>query len=371
MDPRTVTRSPPRSVVEFASIGVLLSLLTVAETVLSDALRELLERSAYYVTSHLYGTIVFGAIGLTVLGIGFFVHRRIVTRPDQLDEARPIQPLLALALLVVGGSYAVSNLTTPSASLFQSFAVSVVGMGGLSVAYARVRETELRITISESPARRTIVIAGLGPALLVGLSFLGWEWVGSPQSVFGRPYLGTVSILDIGQYAVVTSVFAAFGAGLLFHGVIQERIRECTTSTGAIAGITVLVSLHRWMTPRLIALDRVVLLLAILPTIALIVLGSALVVRLGQTLDRTVRDDRSTDAAAAVVGLLVMALVLGVWHGLLGISSAWLGGYTLVYSATIGIASVTYERTRSVWTPMLAILSFYVSADVAPYLVLS
>lgn len=363
-----MSRSPPPGVVEYGWIGALLVLLTVLETVLSDGLRTLLERSLFHVTPDVYGAIIYSAVGLTSLGIGFVAYRRLGAGTDRRDGAEFVQPLSALALAVVAVSYVVSNLVPPSASLFQSFAVSVAGTGVLSVAYVRLRAIDLRIGAPEGPVVHASLVAGLGPALLVGLSFLVLDSVGAPRWVLGGQHPHPVSVLDVGLHAVLASVFAAFGAGLLFYGAIQETIREFAAPTGAIAGITVLVGLHRAVTLRLIALDRVTLLVAVLPAVAFVVLATALVVRLWRGIDRTVRDARWGLAAPVAFGTLVMGSVLVAWYGATGVSGVWLAGYALVYTVTVGTAAAAYERTRSVRVPMLAIASFHASTDLAPYL---
>lgn len=365
---RSARRDSPPGTVEYGSIAVLLSLAMLADVFLNGVVRDFADLYPYSIATRTYGTLVYGAMGLAILGLGYLLYRRTRGGDDRPDVAGHAQLLLATALAIVLVSYVVSNAAAPPTSLFGSFVISVAGTGALSVAYLRVRDTDLRLGGPADPTVRTLAIAALLPALLAALWFVAYRGLGSSPWLFGGRPVRPVSIADLGQTVLLPSLFAGFGAGLLFHGAIQETLRRYATPTAAVAGVTVLVGLHRWVIARLIVLDRVALLLAIVPTVALVVLVTALVVRLWPTLDRTAGDARPGTAAAAVVGTAVMGLLIVGWNAVLGMPNAWFGGYALVYTATAGVAAATYERTRSVWIPVLAIASFHVAADLAPYL---
>lgn len=368
---RSAGRVPPSDTVEYGSIVIVLSLSALIRILLDGVIRDLSDLHPYHVTTAVYGTLVYGTIGLAVLGLGYLLHRRARGGDGRLDDAGYAQLLLAVALAIVFVSYLVSNAATPSTSLIGSFVISVVGMGALSVAYSRVRSTGLRLGRPADPTVRVLSVAALLPALLVVLRFVAYRELGPSSWPFGGRYVLPVSIVHLGQTVVIPSSFAGFGASLLFHGAIQETLRGDATPTGAVAGVTVLIGLHRLVTARLFALDGVALLLAVVPAVALVVLVAALVVRLWRVLGRTASDVQPGVATAAAFGTVVTALLLAGWYVTLGMPSARFAGDALVYTATIGVAAATYERTRSVWVPALAVASFHAATDLVPYLLSS
>lgn len=364
---RSARRDPPSGVLEYGSIVVLLSLLTLVEIGLSGVVRGFGDLHPYHVTARTYGTLVYGTIGVSMLGLGSLLYRR--TRGDHRhDDAGHAQLLLAMALAIVFVSYVVSNATAPPTSLIGSFVIAVAGMGVLSVAYLRVRGADLRVGRPAGSTVRMLAIAAVSPMLLVLLWFVAYRWVGSSPGFLGVEYVRPVSVPDLVQHVVLPSLFAGFGAGLLFHGAIQETLREHVTPTGAVAGVAVLVGLHRLVTARLPALDGVVLLVAVVPAVAFAVLVAALAVRLWRLLDEAASEAWPGVATAAAFGTVAMAVFLAGWYVSLGVPSAWFAANALVYAATVGVAAATYERTRSVWIPMLAMASFHLTTDLAPYL---
>jgi hypothetical protein len=312
-------------------------------------------------------------LGMAVLGIGYLVYHRTRENEARLDNYECTRLGLAICLLLLGGLYSVLgnvNLPVSGTSLLGTFLTSVVGMGLLAVVYLRARDFDIQLGFPGQSAVPMVATAALMPVFVVAaLLFINhWGAVSSSEWILGGQYVSPVSLAHLVQNTLFASTFAAFGAALLFQGAIQETLRERATPTGAVAGITVLVGLYRWLTEQMVTMDAVASFFSVVATTALVVFVTALVVRLWRILDLTAIDDLSGVTTAAVFGVAAVALLVGGWNSVLDSPNAPFVGYTIGHTATIGVAAATYERTRSVWVPMLAILAFYVAVDIAAYL---
>lgn len=372
---RAVTLEPPSSIVEYGSIFLLLSALTLAELSIRGVVQVFSDVAPYYVNPRVYMTFIYSMLGMAVLGIGYLVYRRTHGIDGRLNEGDRLRFILSIFLLLTGVTYTVLGTANPFHSvtlLLGTFVTAVVGMGILAVAYLHARGTDIRLDPPEKSAVSMLVVATLIPVLVVALlSFVVQQgMVSTSQWIFRGQYVRPVSLVKLVPNTAFTSIFTAFGAGLLFHGAIQETLREYATPTGAVAGITVMVGYYRWVIERMVAVDSIVLIFSVLFAILLVVLATALTVRLWRTLDLTATNNVFEATTAAVFGLAIVTLLVGGWYYFLGSPDLSLVfvGYAIGHASIIGVAAATYEHTRSVWAPMVPIGTFYAAVNIAVYL---
>lgn len=373
---RDVLSDPPAGLAEYGSLYVLLVAATLVQLLLGDLAREIGDLIPYYVTPRAFGTVVYAGLGMAVVAICYLAYRQTREFDSRLSTHELASLALALSLLFLGVAYALLGRVSPpgfATSLLGTFVTSVVGLGLLAVAYLRARSERFRFAFPERFAIRSLLIAIIGPVLVVSaLSLVATSgMLGSSRWMLGGQYARTVSLANLVQSAVVQSAFVAFGTGLLFHGAIQETVREYATSTGAIAGVTALVGVYGLVFPLVLRVDGARSLLSIAVAVALIVLSTAVVVRLWNTEGRLwwvlspVGGDRPEVASAGAFGLLAVAIIAGAGHFAIDSLGASIVGYALGYTATAGIGAVTYERTRSVWVPVLAFWVFLATVELA------
>lgn len=368
-----IIQNPPSGIVEYALIYILLISLSLSEFILRSVVGTIGDLSPFYISPRLFGTLVYTMLGMTVLGLGYLVYHRTREKEGRLNLYERTRLGLAIFLLLLGGLYSVLgnvNLPVSGTPLLGTFLTSVVGTGLLAVVYLRARDFDIQLRFPGQSAVPMVVTAALMPIFVVAaLLFINhWGPVSSSEWILGGQYVSPVSLAHLVQNILFASTFAAFGAALLFQGAIQETLREHATPTGAVAGITVLVGFHRWVTEQMVTMDGVASFFSIVAATTLVVLVTFVVVHLWQILDLTAIDYLTEVTTAAVFGVAVVALLVGGWNSIPNYPNAPFVGYTIGHTVTIGVAAATYERTRSVWVPMLAILTFYIAVDIAPYL---
>lgn len=366
---RDGVRDPPSGAVEYGLLAVLLLVLTLAQWFLGTLAGELSDLTPFHVTPQVFGTVVYAVVGATVAGIGYLAYREWRDEP-RLDPVEGLRLALACgALFVVAVYVALGNAShlAPGRTLLGSFLVSVVGMGLVAVAYLRLRGAELRI---QPPGRAET--ATVGSAVLVALLLAAALWAvaslvpGIPaERIFGPRYTGSASLAAVVPRALVVSAFGAFGTALVFHGAVQETLREHAAPTGAVAGVTVLVGVYRWAVVGLPRIEGVASLGRLVAAVAVVALLTALAVRVWRALGEGVPGD--SPAVAAGFGVAVVALVVGSYLAFEPAGGVSVG-YALGHTATVGVAAVAYERTRSVWVPVVALAAFSAGFDLVAYL---
>ena len=370
---RDVVRDPPAGVVEYGSLSLLLIAYTLLELFVGGVARAIGDLSPFYVSPRFFWTVVYTVIGMTVLAAGYGGYHRIRAVEPGLDAFERVRLALALCLLLLGGTYValgVVNVHGYGTRLLGSFLVSVVATGLLVAVYLRARRVEIGLSLPGRPAIPVVGIAVAGPVLVVlALWFVTRTGNGSLQWPFDGRYARPVSLAYLVRNTLIPSLFVAFGTGLLFHGAIQGSLRVFASPADAVVGTTVLAGCYAWtITWMLAPSDGVAILLAVVAAVALVVLVTALVVRLHRQLDLVAGTDEPGVATAATFGTATVALLVGAVHYVLGSPVVPAVGYALGFSAIVGIAAVAYERTRSIWVPVLALATFYVAVDLAAYI---
>lgn len=364
---------PPSGAVEFGLLAGFLLALMVSQWLLADLAGALADLSPFRVDPRVFGTAVYAAIGATVAGIGYLAYRESRDEP-RLDPAERARIALACGLLGIVGIYvalgnADASTVAPGRSLLGPFLVSVVGMGLPAVAYLRFRGVELRLGPPERPALPTVAAAAAVPLFVVAALWAVAQLVpGVPAGrLFGAEYAGSVSLAAIAPRVLVASAFGAFGTAVAFHGAVQETLREYAAPAGAVAGVTVLVGVYRWTFMWLPRAGGVASLGRAVAAVAVVALVAALAVRAGRALGANAVGGRGAVAAAGF-GVLAVALLVAGANSVLEVAPAAVVGYALGHAAAVGVATVGYERARSVWVPTVALAAFSAAFDLVAYL---
>jgi hypothetical protein len=289
-------------------------------------------------------------------------------------------PILTWGVLAVGAYVLLGATDVPPfpAAVVETFFGTVVPMGVIAVAYARRRGVRIRLSAQAAEAGPVVgpavvgaAVAGVTPVLLRrGLS------PGPQLGVFAPdvPPLGTLLVTAVVVPSLVGAVY-----GLLFAGVVQEGLRDRFDPVRAVVVATALVGAYRLTAVPFPyggpVLDGVVFVAGV----AIPVLSAFLAVRAVAAVGPATTEPGSRTLAIAltVTAGVVLALVGVFWSlvlawvfGLGAVEGIW--GVLLtapVYLVLAAIASVSYERVRTVWVPALVFAGFLSATTMAPYLV--
>ncbi|WP_424018480.1 hypothetical protein ACOZ4N_03110 [Halorientalis pallida] len=330
---------------------------------------------------HLLGTVVYATAGTVVVVTLAAVFLRLAEPDVAIRPADTVRlPLLTWGVLAVGAYVLLGTVDIEPfpASVVELFFGTVVPMGLLAVAYARRRGVEISLSIPG-------VAAGpiLGPAIVLAAiaggvppfaaSVLSGGFPGPGGFYFGPPPLTTLLVT-----AVLTPVLVGGAYGLLFNGVIQASLRERFGAVGAVAVVTALVATFR-LAAVPFPFDGPLFVLttvaagAVLPVLAAVLAVEGIASVGAVSVEPEARELALVLGVTAAVVLIAVgafwALVLGALFGPDAISAAL--GIVLsapAYLAVAAIASVSYERVRSVWVPAVVFAVFLAALDVGPYL---
>lgn len=369
---------------ETTDYGWLLAVLLgirLSRTVVGGVVDKLDELPPRVLDPHLLGTVVYATAGTVVVVALAAVFLRladpdVAIRPE--DTVR--LPLLTWGVLAVSAYvlFGTVDIEPFPASLVELFFGTVVPIGLLAVAYARLRGTEIPLSIPGmdagpifGPAVVLAAIAGLVPPFAASL--LSGGFPGPGGFYFGPPPLATILVT-----AVVTPILVGGAYGLLFNGAIQASLRERFGAVGAVAVVTALVATYR-LTAVPFPFDGPLFVLttftagAVLPVLAAFLAVEGIASVGPVSVEPEARELALALGLTAAVVLVVVgvfwALVLGALFGLDAISASL--GILLsapAYLAAAAIASVSYERVRSAWVPAVVFAVFLAALDVGPYL---
>lgn len=166
--------------------------------------------------------------------------------------------------------------------------------------------------------------------------------------------------------AFVPAAFAAVGYGLLFFGVVQQRLRALTGPRHAAVLTTVVAGFYWVGHPITSAVTRFEP--SAVPGFAAAVLaGAAFCFWVGHLYRGAVGDSLTTVlrpryAPVFAVGLLGLSAVLADLADPVG------GTRDLLWIATFAVGAFGYERTRSVWVPVFALAALQFAVDVVALL---
>jgi hypothetical protein len=262
---------------------------------------------------------------------------------------------------------AVGPLVGPQSSiLLVSAATSVVGLCGGSVAYARYRGFDLRLSTPASGTGASAAATVVAPALLAAaVSVVGNALFGvSLSAVLQYGISPDLSLGRLARVAVLPAAFVGAGYGAVVSAVVVESVRERVARSDAAAVATLLAGFF-WLLP-LRPVSR-------LPTgvgsayelLVTLVFGVAFGAALG-VLYRRRRSSAESRLSRRDAALVALAAV-GVVAAATGLTNATDVVENLLWVAALGIAAVGYHRTRSAWVAVLALSGFSVALRLIAY----
>lgn len=245
-------------------------------------------------------------------------------------------------------------------------ATSLVGTSLGALAYVRLRGIGLRVT---SPSREdlpTVAATAVAPALLVVGAATVAAALDTTYSAIAQRYIAPdAAPVVVGTVVVVPALLGAVGHTLLYHGVVQERVRALTDPAHAVAlttvvlGVVVAIPLT---TPNPVTLDPAPVAIFGVTLLVTVAVGASV----GLLYRGTVRE--SVDAVRDIRYLPVVAVGLfGLVAAALELAEFPTAAYDLLRLATVAVAAYGYERTRTLLTPALALATFRVTSGLVPY----
>lgn len=249
-----------------------------------------------------------------------------------------------------------------------AFLIQITGLAFAASVYARVRNVEIPFGL---PARNRLPIAAgtvATPVLLVAVAaVLGHSlFDASVSAAVGHRYSPRAPLATVAIGSVPPALLRGVGYGLLFFGVAHERLRAVTTPRHAVV-LTPLVVGFFWQVHT--ALVHVVRFDSFATTnVALAVLvGVAFGASLGLLYRGTVRAPVEHLLRARYVPVFTLGL-LGVAGVVLPLADVSDSAFDILRLSVFVVATYGYERTRSIWVPILAVAAFPAALDFARYL---
>jgi hypothetical protein len=350
------------SLAEYASLYALLLAVAVAQLVLTSVSRTIANIVPVVLSARLFGTAAATLLAMAGLGVAYAALTRVSdVGLDWFELARI--GLSLTGLLLVAFYYLHSTVSLP-VSEWLAPAIATAVMGLLAGAYARASGFDLRLSLPSRNAAPVVAGAVLGPVLVVAAA-VGVAAVVPTESM--RWLRGTflsaqlISTAGFLQDTVVPVLVGAVGTGLVFFGAVQESLRQNAPSGEVVAVVTVLVGTYRLaVTGTLGFVTDILSFVPVAVGIGLVLLVAALVGSLWTALDPSLPDTAGPGVAAllgfAVVSLLAVVVQLAVSD------LASLVSFAVAQTAVVGIAAVAYDRTRSVWVPVLSFAAFQLTA---------
>lgn len=385
MTDRFFQRSRPldarSSLIEYGGVAVLLGAVVIVGAVLRRAFEYLAQipptadpviGAASAFTARLLLSFVYAVLVLGVFGVGYVLARDRVDRLDRIDAP----DLFTIAGTIVAAVFVLAYLAIDS--IQRSITPIVVDLVGpvtmvvLALGYIQYRDVSLRIAVPDSerfPAAIgvTSVAVLAGGAVLVGIGPARTDVFGS----FFQPRIGPVGIL---RSVVVTGILGGVGYAFLYNAAIQGRLRFVTHPAHAVAAVTALFAVRAWAsieidsllvsrrgpmtsTPLAPWLGR-----AIGATVVGVVAAWLVARGIATFQSRLAGTVTTVRAGAAVVGVVSIALILAT--AVRGYSAVVVSRIVSIM-AVAAVASIGYERTRSVWVPGLAFGTYFLIVNSA------
>ncbi|WP_135826108.1 hypothetical protein [Halorussus ruber] len=262
-------------------------------------------------------------------------------------------------VLDLGGTGPFHVLTVPS------FVMYVGGFALGAVVYARVSGIEIPFGFPASDDLLVTAATVLSAPLLVAVAGIAaiFAFDTSMVAMAQVRYAPEARLSFLVFSSFVPSLLKGLGYGLLFFGVVHERLREETTPRHALV-LTPVVAWFFWEMHSL-ALTRFLVPAALAHFALLVLVGVAFGSSLGLLYRGAVRDSAGQLVRAVYVPVFTLGLlgVFGVVSGL-DLPEALLDAARL---AALGLAAYGYERTRLIWVPVLVVALFLVSVDAAAF----
>lgn len=306
----------------------------------------------------LVGTAVYAGSGLVILCAVAVLwrERRSPEQPIQRDSLVRHGSVAAVSL--VACAYLLHrSLTLPifPRELLIGVSNGLIVMGLLTVRYTRSWDIDLPL----SGPDRSDWATTLGVTLLAAITALGGTYVYMrtvetiPQMQFDRAAMGSVWPVEL----VLFGVFFGVGWGLLLHGAVQTELRD---RLGTAGGATATAALSGFPLVVASALDVSLWELKALPTAAIVVAENFMLVVIALALvqgswvlsNRAGVELTPVLGVTAVVGVAVLVSLAIEKPAVVSLRASW--------AIVAALATVGFERSRSVWVPVAAYSSLQI-----------
>ena len=246
---------------------------------------------------------------------------------------------------------------------FGAFLAYVLGAGVAAVAYARARGVEIPFGLPVRGGLSGVALAALAPPALVAAVVLAGDVTGvTAGSMTQSSYGAVVPLPFLVQTVVAPAVLAAAGTALVFHGAVQGTLRELVAPDHA-AALTTLVAALFFLFDAPSVRDPATLFVLFLGGTTLVAVGYGVGLLYRGASRGSVRGAFATRGGVALAAVATLGL-LTLLSDVDGLSNA---AHLCLRVAVVGVGAHAYERTRSVWVPMLAVAAFRVSLGLAVY----
>jgi hypothetical protein len=232
-------------------------------------------------------------------------------------------------------------------------------LGGM--VYARYRNLHLGWSLPSREHWASTLFALLAPLVLVGLaSLLGNALFETGVSAMTQQQVSPNTSLS---FLILISLLPGFvtggGYGLLLGAVVFERVRQLVDESDA-AAVAVALAGGFWLLPIEGGRSMQLTPGSAIETALSLIFGVAIAMAIGILYRRgdggwSLPDLDTVDVTDAIVVLIAIVGVLGVGTDLIEVPRS-IGD--LLWVIGIGIAIVGYDRTRSVWVPVLSLAIF-------------
>jgi hypothetical protein len=251
--------------------------------------------------------------------------------------------------------------------LFVSGGTSLVGLVLGSAVYARYLGLDFGLSLPRRGTRRTTVHVLLAPAVLtVGTALVGNALSGVTLSAMTQRWVSpdappSFLLVTVGGPAA----FVGLGYGVLFCGLVYERVEELVGPGHAVGVAAALVGFF-----RLLPVEALTALPLSVGSAVELVLSLVFGVAFGAGLGVSYRYAGGVSPGARLDRrhLLVLAVAaLGVVGVLTELTELPRAAGDVLWVLVLGVGVLGYARTRSVWVPALAITVFQVTLAAAVY----
>lgn len=306
------------------------------------------------------GTVVYAGTGLVVLCAVVVLWRARRSPEQRVQRGALVRYGGVAAVTLVACAYLLHRrLALPVFPRELLIAVSngLLVMGLLTVRYSRARGIDLPL----SGPDRTDWAVSLGVPPLAAIAGFGGTYVYMrtvetiPQMQFDRAAMGGVWPVEL----VLSGLFLGVGWGLLFHGAVQTALRDRLGSAG---GVTAAAALSGFPVVVASTLDVSTWELRTLPAAAVVVAENFMLVVSALALVQGSWFLFSRAGAELMPVLGATAVVVAAALTSLAIEDPAVVPRTVSWAITAAVATVGFERSRSVWVPVAAYVSYLLFA---------
>jgi len=248
---------------------------------------------------------------------------------------------------------------------------SILGVTGLVAApllFVRLYGVAIPTGLPDRGAVTVAIMAVVAPlAILAAMAGVAHVLLQSTISGVTQGWYGSeVSFAFLFQMEILPALLIGIGYALLFNGAVQGTIRERFDARTAIVVATVIAGGYQWFDPGL-HLRPFALLHFLVLTGLIVLLGDAagLLVRMRDAND-TLREQLTEPRTVVFVlaGVVVTSMLVNVGMGATALTELL---SSLAWIAVFAVAAIGYERTRSIWVPMLSVAVFQIAIGLTQY----